>query len=483
MLKGEGFIKGSIWNFLGTATEKILNYILNIAIIRLFGKEIYGIFSLTTGIFRILTRFGLSGIEAGSSYFIPQFISEKKEENVNSFLKFVLFYFIFIGIIFSLLLITLSDFLEKIIFRKNYLSLFIFGFSLGFPFSLLTLAGAWTIRAFSIMKVYVLIVQFLRPFLNLIFLFILVYSLKNFLSVPLSYSISFIITGIIIIIFYQLKFKGIKKSIIRKNIVISFFSFTIPIMVMELVRESSHWVDVIMLGLLKSSQEVGLYNAALRTSEFILLIIWIFSPIFNPVCSRDIREKNFESLKKNFHKTLIFSLILSFPFIHTFLLKGSEILNFMFGKDFKEMAVVLNIVGCSNLLVSLQSPFVAIIIMSYEQKKWANLNIIALIINIFLNFFLIKKYGVLGASISTSFSIIFLTFSAFFIFKSKKYFQLDWNLILEFILWQMIILIALNYLSKIQKNSLISIFLIFTLGFLLSLLFIFSPKFYKKYLK
>ena len=59
------------------------------------------------------------------------------------------------------------------------------------------------------------------------------------------------------------------------------------------------------------------------------------------------------------------------------------------------------------------------------QKYLMFSQILSLFLNIVLNFFLIKKFGVFGAAISTSFSIFFSLFFSNIFFKETRH--IFWN--------------------------------------------------------
>lgn len=483
MFKNQGFLKGTIWNLLGAGYEKVINYFLHIFIIKIFNVWVYGLFALTFAIFRILTRLGLFGAEAGTVFFVSKFLTEKKENKLNELLKFFLLFFPAIGITISFTIFSISGILEKNVFNKEYLAIFLWGFCLGFPFSLLAQGIGWATRGFGTMKYFVGIIQIIRPTLNILIIYLIFLFTRSVIAIPGGYSFSFVIAASIFVAITLKRNPYLIKEKIKKDTVINYIAFTFPIIFMEFSREAAKWVDVIMLGILKTVEDVGFYNAAVRTSDFLLILIWVFSPVFSPICASCIQKKDYSELKKAFHKTLIASLIFTFPLLFLFYIKGDLILSLLFKKEFSKMHLVLIFMSSANLFVALQSPFTCILIMSKEQKKWAKYVFGALILNIILNYIFIKTWGAVGAALATSLSILFLVISSFILVKNKKFFSLDIKILLTFIIWELIILIFLYFLNITIENEILKIFLIGITGYILSTLYLIFPPFLKKYLK
>ncbi len=472
MLKPQKFWHGSIWNFSGTFYQKIINYTYHLLIVRFFGAPIYGLFALTNSIFRISTKVGLLGSEKGSVYFVTKFRTQNEDNKINEFFKFLFYFFLTSGTLISLIIFKNSDFLSRKFFKKEYLEIFLWGFSLGFPFYLLSEGWGWATRGFETMKFFNMFIRILRPTFQFIFLIILFFSLKNFLAIPFSYSLSAISVAALFFLVIIKNLKRFKSARLDKKIIFAFISFNLPIFFAELSGEAMRWVDIIMLGFFKTSSDVGYYNAAARTSEFLLMFPWAFSPAFAPICAKAIHQKDMKILIEYFHKTLLASLILALPLLYFFYLKGGYILSIIFLPEFSREALTLKLLGTAQILMAFQGPFTLSLTMSGNQKLWAKFVFFSFLLNILLNYLLIPIFSTKGAALATATSLSFLAISSIFLVKMKLKLTLSQKILIPFIIYQFIIYMLLNSVSFIFRDNIPSSAAFLSISYLLSLLYL-----------
>ncbi len=477
MLKTQKFWEGSLWNFSGALYQKIINYVYHLLIVKLFGPSFYGLFALTNSIFRISTKVGLLGSEKGSVYFVTKFRTQKDHDKIGEFFKFLFYFFLITGTLISFIIFKNSFFVSEKIFKKEYLYIFLWGFSLGFPFYLLTDGWAWATRGFESMKFFNMFVRILRPTFQFILLIILFFSLKNLLAIPFSYSLSAVLTASIFFSVIIKNLKGFKLSGFDKRIIFTFLAFNLPIFFAELSGEAMRWVDVIMLGFFKTAKDVGYYNAAARTSEFLLMFPWTFSPVFSPICAKAIHTNNKEILSQYFHKTLLSSLLFSLPLLYVFYLKGDYILGLIFLPEFSREFLTLKLLGTAQILMAFQSPFALSLTMSGHQKLWAKFVFFAFLLNIILNYLLIPFFSTKGAALATASSLTFLALSSLFLVRKKLNFLLSSKFLLPFVGYNFFIFFILNRLSFIfSEKSILNFISIFISAYFLSFLYLLLNK-------
>ena len=55
-----------------------------------------------------------------------------------------------------------------------------------------------------------------------------------------------------------------------------------------------HWVDIVMLGVLSSAIDVGMYHPIDRTAGLVRMILFAFAGIFAPIFSEHYFNKNIQ---------------------------------------------------------------------------------------------------------------------------------------------------------------------------------------------
>ncbi|BAY42993.1 polysaccharide biosynthesis protein [Scytonema sp. HK-05] len=159
-------------------------------------------------------------------------------------------------------------------------------------------------------------------------------------------------------------------------------------------------MDQLMLGQMIGDSAVGIYSAAVKISE-----LWYFVPmaITNSVFPSIVKAKE-ESTNlyyERIQKVLDSLSILSFAVAITVSFVSHQFVNLLYGENYIEAGVILTIhiwtgiFVCSGLVRSLWTT--AENLMSFAFMTTAT----GAIVNLFLNYFLIKSYGGVGAAIST----------------------------------------------------------------------------------
>jgi len=185
-----------------------------------------------------------------------------------------------------------------------------------------------------------------------------------------------------------------------------------------------NWTDVLMLGIMKSEKEVGIYNAAFKIGFMVLIIISAINIIIVPKISELFQEGKLIELKKLLNRSTQLITILTTPIVLFLIIFGKDILA-QFGSDFIEGYIVLVIITLSSYFSSICGNVDQILNFTNNQSVLLKINIFSLALNLLLNFFLIGNYGILGAAIASLISTIFLnTFCVFYIKKKLGFYTL-----------------------------------------------------------
>ena len=219
-----------------------------------------------------------------------------------------------------------------------------------------------------------------------------------------------------------------------------------------------HWVDIVMLGILSNSTEVGMYHPIDRTAGLVRMILFAFAGIFAPIFSENYFNKNILGMKESYQSSSKYILTFSLP-VFIFLFIFANPMLSLFGSEFQN-AVALKILLTGILVQTIFGLGSSTLSMS-GNTNFNLINVsIALILNVALNYILIPQYGIIGAALSTAIALIILSILRFI----ENIFILNLNLfsvkLLKPTLAGIITFLILIYLKSIFSNlfSLDSIF-------------------------
>ncbi|MCX7593293.1 MAG: flippase [Fischerella sp.] len=177
--------------------------------------------------------------------------------------------------------------------------------------------------------------------------------------------------------------------------------------------------DQLMLGQMVGDRAVGIYSAAVKVSE-----LWYFIPIAitNSVFPSIVKAKQ-ESINIYYEiiqKVLDFLSILSYAVAITVLLESHQIITLLYGKNYIEAAAILTIHIWTGVFVS--SGLVRSLWTTAENLMPIAFltTAIGAIVNLILNYFLIKTYGGVGAAISTLIAQCLASYATCLLFKQTR---------------------------------------------------------------
>jgi len=177
-------------------------------------------------------------------------------------------------------------------------------------------------------------------------------------------------------------------------------------------------MDTILLSVLKTSADVGIYNAAYKVLENISFFPGMIVGLILPIMSNTIFSD-----KAKFHdisdKTFKVFVILVVPLIVGTLFLSKGIIQLIGGGQFAESAAVLQILVFALTAIFFGTFFNNILIAGNLQKKLMFIWIAAAIGNVGLNLVFIPRFSFLGAAYISTGTEIFVAVLAWYLARKK----------------------------------------------------------------
>lgn len=178
-------------------------------------------------------------------------------------------------------------------------------------------------------------------------------------------------------------------------------------------------VDTLMLSIMRSSAEVGIYGLSFKLFDNILMLWALYMASVFPLLSKFFIRSDKASFKKLVRSAIFMLMILSLfimLFGYTFtplimrILGGSKFFSSML--PFKILVIALPFLFLNNIFYN--------IILSFGKTKYLiQPLIISLSVNILINLYAIPKYGYIGASYTTVITEILTSIVYFYILSTK----------------------------------------------------------------
>lgn len=163
--------------------------------------------------------------------------------------------------------------------------------------------------------------------------------------------------------------------------------------------------DILIIGQLRSAQDVGFYSAAVRIVQLLYLFGNIMSLSSLPIFSRFVKEEH-EKIKTALRNILRFSLAFSIPIALLGITAGGPIIDFVFGKEYSPATLSFQVLLLTLAFNSLASVLGNIVFVYNKQKMLTIYTAIGGFLNVILDLMLIPRFGINGSAFATLFSSI-----------------------------------------------------------------------------
>jgi len=159
------------------------------------------------------------------------------------------------------------------------------------------------------------------------------------------------------------------------------------------------WGDTILIGALRSSAEVGVYNVATRLVTLATFVMPAINGALGPRIADLYHRGQRDSLRRAYSVATSWILRLSLPAFIVLLAFPDELLR-LFGKGFRAGAAVTVVLAGGKLVDAATGPCGLALNMS-GRPLWSMVdNLAVLVLNVLLNLWLIPSRGIAGAAVA-----------------------------------------------------------------------------------
>jgi O-antigen/teichoic acid export membrane protein len=180
-----------------------------------------------------------------------------------------------------------------------------------------------------------------------------------------------------------------------------------PLVFLDSMTMINSQVDIILLGLMKSTGTVGVYAVVKKGAGLITFILVAVNIALAPTIASMYAAGEMAKLQRMITKSARVILMGSLPIAIVLILFGHWFLLFFFGQDFIQGEKALAILGAGQLINAATGSVGLLLIMTGYERDAAMCVGISALLNIVLNAILIPKWGLEGAAAATATTVIF----------------------------------------------------------------------------
>ena len=403
---GAGLLFGSVVSGLILAFNRFFTLLIGIILARTLGAKGYGIYAYAFAIMSLLTLFA----EFGMPNLVMREVAANKAKRQWGVLRGLLrrsWQWVLLAATLVLLFSLLIGW-YWVVEYDNSLSLTLIIMLLMLPFAALTKTIAGALRGLHCVVMGQSVEMLLRPIFVTIGITTLFYLWPSFRHPEYAMLVQLIAVLIVLVV-------GI--SSLRHNM-------PIPARKAQPVYHNRQWLgsaapfvliggamiinsqtDILMLGWMRSTQEVGLYRVAAQGATLMTFGLLSASAVVSPHFSRLHAQGNLKQLMHIYSRTRFLNFMITLPIAMVIIVFGGKLTSFVFGEEFIDSYVPLAILTIGYLVNIFFGPVGSLLTMTGFEKNTARILWQTAVINVTLNIALIPSFGMIGGAIATAVSL------------------------------------------------------------------------------
>lgn len=392
-------VSNSLYLFVELFLSRILTFILYISISQFFGTTLFGIYTYIASVIFLISPI----INLGMNSIIQQELSlAKKNDNTivttTIFLKTIASVVVFFTVVIIIIFFGFEKVDHNIYFLIALTSLLFIG-----PITIIPSWQSYNLQIKDKVKVNItsILVEKCLQILAIIFF-------KSFIFIFISMIIGTFVKAFYFLYFYIIKSEGrINYKYIDYFYAINLVKKSLPLLFTAFLIYIYSRVDQIMIAHILGYRDLGFYSSSAILFQSVFTISGIITTSLYPLLLREIRKKNDDDEYRSFLQCY-FDIYTIFGFIFFIILFiFSPLILSLFGSEFSEYSHILQLFSFTLFFVFCLDGFNKLLISKSKYKILFYINLFSVLMNIILNFVFIKFYGIFGAAIGTSLSMIF----------------------------------------------------------------------------
>ncbi len=396
---------GIIWNLLSYLFLAGLTLLLYVLITTTYGKSYLGAYNIVMSFYTLSGHLGVWGLQSAAVFFVAQTEGEKTQ--VSKYFSAALVLVFIVSSIVAVILFCLSDFVGNGLYASEYVALGIKAIGPAIVLFSINKLILGYLNGFHEMIPYG-ILQTTRYFVIVLFVIIIIALQKNFTYTMYSFCAAEVVVLLLGSICVQ------KHVVLRRperNHIWHNFSFGSRAVFGNILEDFNTRVDLMMLGLLGSDRDVGLYSFISLMIEGLFKLLYIIrsnlNPFFAKISYRNQSDELFFLYKKARRWVGLGMAGGGILLVAAYGLLCNCILD-------AEYRYTIGVLGVIILGMTVMAPFFVcgnICTQAGEPLADSAVTLGTMIVNVTANYFLILRFGLYGAAIATSIS--YLTYAIF----------------------------------------------------------------------
>lgn len=384
---------GATMLMIGFVLGGVLTLATKIVVARLFSSGLYGVFSQGMALLFTLVMVSMLGLNAGVSRFISYHRGEA-DGKADSAVPAALLVVIPASVVVFGLMFLFAEQIASAGFSDPRTASVLRIFAVAGPFMAVNSIFIAGFRGHKRSRERVVLLDFVIPGLQILGILALVVLGYGFLGATAGFAAAFLLTAAIALFWYRRDFPLRREEPVLRELV----AFSWPLMVSSVAVQVFLWAPSIVVGMLATSRDVGLLNAALPLGAATKMVLSSVAFLFMPVASDLYSRGEFTEMRQVYATATRWILLASVPILAFFAVLPSASIGFLFGADYGAAGAALLLMVFGYLGNLGTGPVGDLLIAVGKTRKEMAANVFKLLVFLGLAVALVPPYGFLGGA-------------------------------------------------------------------------------------
>jgi O-antigen/teichoic acid export membrane protein len=387
------------FSFAGFLFGQTARFGYNLVVARLLGVEALGIYALAIAVIQIAEVVAVSGLDSALLRFVSLHGRDPLRQSgaIGSALKTSITLSLFV----TLLLLLFSAPIASQLNGSRLLQLTLCCYAAAIPFNVATLLFGHAMQGFQQLKPKIIATQVISPLLLLLLTILFRYTAGQ----DAALFFPFVLAGAGAFFWIRPRLAAITgllpSDILYARTDKAMMAYALPFMAVSLLSMMSHWLDVMMLGILTDTATVGLYHPAARTAGLLRSVLLAFTGIAAPMIAELHTGRQNEEIGRIYKMVTRWIVTVVLPPAILFMVLPEAVLS-VFGARFAAGgAVALLLLTAASFLQATFGLSATVLAMTGHARLSLFNALSALGLQVVLNLLLIPRMGLNGAALAT----------------------------------------------------------------------------------
>jgi O-antigen/teichoic acid export membrane protein len=398
--------RGAGISTVGQGAGRVLGYLTQVMIARLFGPAAFGYYSLGVAAVngaQILARFGM---ENG----VVRYVAHHRAREDTSRVRGTIIQAIGVTLVLSLLLSAVmffgAGFAAEWYYNKPFMETVLRAFALTLPFFTFMMMVLWATQGFQTVTYASYVQQMIRPALFLVLVPVFYLLGAGVIGTVAAYGVSMFLGSLVAVYYLRKLFPPLfDNKVAARFETKELFAVSVPMSVTTGAQYLNTWSAVWVMGAFAAAGPVGIFTAAARTATLSTIVRFAFSGIFSPIISSFYARGELADLGRLYKDVSRWIFTGALAIFLPIVLLSREILA-IFGPDFTAGWTALIIVAAAQLYSSSVGPTPRMLAMTGNQNLAMVATAAAALVGVGVSFALVPGLGMLGAALGMASAIV-----------------------------------------------------------------------------